>query len=74
MVDEDLKHLCHLASVWAGNVLRDDYDPGDFSDEHPQNIKNCHQILAQAFVGLLKLHPELKPRFRMRGDAYHDRL
>lgn len=67
MTDDELKHLCRLGAIWAGNVLSDDYDPTDFAGVDPQNIKNCHQLLAKAFVGLLDLHPEMKPRFRVRA-------
>lgn len=66
MTTEELKHLCRMSAVWADFVLSDDFDPGDLGDEHPRNIKNCHQHLARAFIGLLALHPELKPRFRVR--------
>ena len=67
MTDDELKHLCRLASVWAGNVLRPDFDPTDLGEEPLGNIVNCHQILAEAFVGLLDKHPEMKPRFKVRA-------
>lgn len=67
MTDEELRHLCSMASVWAGNVLREDFDPTDLGGESRRNITNCHQILAKAFVGLLNRSPEFKPRFRVRS-------
>ena len=65
MTDDELKHLCHLASIWCDAVLRDDFDPTDLGGESLQNARNCHQFRARAFIGLLNRNPEMKPRFRV---------
>lgn len=63
MRDDDLTHLCKLASI-AVAMLGDDFDPRDLSDTDWHNTRNCLQILAKAYVGLLALSPEMKPAFR----------
>lgn len=66
MEEDQLAHLIELASITADMMLAPDYDPLDWDEQDDvQNLINMHQILAKAFVELVKKHGE-KPRFRVK--------
>ncbi len=59
--DEHLAHMCKLSTVWAGEILREGFDPTDIGEEHLGNIINCYRILAETFVEL-QGRAGMKPR------------
>jgi hypothetical protein len=70
----DLAHLCHLAAV-AVVVFREDgreewidYVESSSDDELSSHFTMV-SVLAKAFLGLLALHPELKPRFPVQATS-----
>ena len=65
--DEMLAHKVMLASITAECMLSPEYDPFDYDDHEPvENVVNCHRLLAEAFVGLVKKHGE-QPKFRVKA-------
>lgn len=66
MSDDDLRHLCKLATVYSGFLLSDDVDElqDEISNDEWGNTRNCLQIVAKAFVELCR-RQGMQPTFRI---------
>lgn len=69
MDDEQLRHLCRLASVSVMAIRDPDYDAG-LLELRPRTVRDtvtCHRILADAFVELARRQGML-PSFRVPAE------
>lgn len=66
MKDDELAHLCHLASITVDMVRHPDFDVADIvpPGDEPQNYLNMFLILADAFVEL-QARAGMKHKFRI---------
>jgi hypothetical protein len=69
MTDEELRHLCKLATVYADFLLSPNVDEiRDADDREWGDTRNCLQIVARAFVELTR-RQGMQPTFRVQARA-----
>lgn len=65
MSDDELRHLCKLATVYAGFLLSDSIDEiREADDREWDDTRGCLQIVAKAFVELTR-RQGMQPTFRV---------
>jgi len=71
MSDDELRHLCMLATVYSAVLLSDHIDEIRNADDREwADTRNCLQIVGKAFVELCR-RQGMQPTFRIQAGAPH---
>ena len=72
MSDEELRHLCKLATIYVAVLESEDIDHlREMDDREWRDARTCLQIVGKAFVELCR-RQGMQPTFRISAGGSHD--